>query len=91
MRRTQLVDEQLAPVIKALEEGKPLPAGSASGLRRTFIQNGVFCQKFKTSSCTLIAKTQLVILSDMKATVLQQLHDNTGHLGLSKTTESMKE
>ena len=26
IRRTQLVDEQLAPVIKTLEEGKPLPA-----------------------------------------------------------------
>ena len=37
------------------------------------------------------AKTQLVIQSDMKATVPQQLHDNAGHLGLRKTTETMKE
>ena len=76
MRRTQLADEQLALVIKALEKGKPLPAGSAPGLGRAFIQNGVLCRKFKTSSITSIAKTQLVIPSDMKATVLQQLHDN---------------
>ena len=27
----------------------------------------------------------------MKATVLQQLHNNAGHLGLRKTTESIKE
>ena len=86
-----LADEQLAPVIKALEEGKPLPAGSSPGLHRTFIQNRVLCRKFKTSSCTSIAKTQLVIPSDMKAAVLQQLHDNAGHLGLRKRTESMKE
>ena len=68
MRRIQLADKQLAPVIKALEEGKPLPAGSAPGLCRTFIKNGVLCQKFKSSSST--ARTQLVIPSDMTATVL---------------------
>ena len=27
----------------------------------------------------------------MKATVVQQLHDNAGHLALHETTESMKE
>ena len=27
----------------------------------------------------------------MKAIVLQQLHDNAGHLGLQKTTKSLKE
>ena len=45
MRRRQLADEQLAQVIKALEEGKPLPASSVPGLCRTFFQNGVLCQK----------------------------------------------
>ena len=34
---------------------------------------------------------QLVIPSNMKATILQQLHDNNSHLGLRKTTESVKE
>ena len=91
MRRTQLADEQLAPVIKALEEGKPLPAGSVPRLHRTFIQNGVLCRKFKSSSSFSMPKTQLVIPSHIKATVLQQLHQNAGHHGLHKTTESMKE
>ena len=90
LRRTQLVDKQLAPVIKALEEGKPLPASLAPGLRKTFILNGFLCRKFQSSSSSL-GKTQLVIPSDMKATVLHQLHDNTGHLGLRKTMENVKE
>ena len=83
MRRTQLANEQLAPVIKALEEGKPLPASSAPGLHKTFIQNGLLCREFQSSSSSTTAKTQQVIL--------KQLHDNAGHLGLWKKTESIKE
>ena len=77
MRMTQLV-----PVIKALEEEKPLPASSAPELCKTFIQNGLLCQKFQSFSP--MAKTQPVIPSNKKATVLQQLLDNAGHLGCGK-------
>ena len=45
MIRSQLADEQLAQLIKALEEGKPLLTGSVPGLCRSFIQNGVLCLK----------------------------------------------
>ena len=89
MRRTQLADEQLAPVIEALKEGKPLPVSSAPRLHRIFIQNWFFCQKFQSLFFLPTAKTQLVITSNMKATVLQQLHNNTGHLSLWKTTKSL--
>jgi transposase InsO family protein len=90
MSRAQLADENLAPVIKALKEEKPLPTNSAPGLRKAFIRNGLLYRKFQLSSSSS-AKTQLVIPSNMKATILQQLHDNNGHLGLRKTTESVKE
>ena len=38
MKSAQLADEQLTPVIKALEKGEPLPASSTPGLRKTFLQ-----------------------------------------------------
>ena len=88
--RAQLANEHLAPVIKALKEEKPLPTNSAPGLRKAFIRNGLLCRKFQPSSLST-AKTQLVIPNNMKAAILQQLHDNNGHLGLHKTTESVKE
>lgn len=75
-----LADEQLAPVINALKRGELLPANSAPGLCKTFIQDILFCRKFQPSSSS--AKTQLVVPSNVKATILQQLHDNTGHLGV---------
>ena len=50
MCRIQLADEQLAPVIKALEEGKTLPVSSSSGIRITFIQNGLLYRKFQFPS-----------------------------------------
>lgn len=34
---------------------------------------------------------QLVVPSNMKTTILQQLHNSTGHLGLCKTTGCVKE
>ena len=37
MKMVQLADEQLAPVIKALEKGEPLPASSTPGPRKIFL------------------------------------------------------
>ena len=34
---------------------------------------------------------QIILPTSLKTTVLQQLHDNSGHLGIHKTTESIKE
>ena len=90
MKSAQLADEKLAPVIKELEKGEPLPASSAPGLRKTFLQNGLLCRKFQ-STFSSAAKTQLEIPSNMKEIVLQQTHDNQRHLGIRKTTESVKE
>ena len=90
MREKQLADVQLSPVIKHLEQGEPLPASLAPGLRRTFIQDGVLCRSFQLTSSSNI-KAQLVIPSDLRNTVLQQLHNNAGHLGIRKTMDSVKE
>ena len=76
--------------VKALEKGEPLPVSSAPGLRKTFLQNGLLCRKFQ-STFSSAAKTQLVIPRNTKEIVLQQTHDNLGHLGIHKTTESVKE
>ena len=90
LRRAQLADGQLAPVMKALEELRPLPASSPPGLRKAIVQDGLLCRTFQPSSSST-AKMQLVIPTYMKATILKQLHDNTGHLGLRKTTDRVKE
>ena len=82
-------DLKLSPVIKALTNGEPLPPNTAPGLRKTFIHGGLLYHHFCQAS-TLPKKTQLIIPDNMKDTVLQQLHDQAGHLGISKTTEKVK-
>ena len=90
LKESQLADAQLRPVIKALQERKPLPSNSAPGLRQAFVQDGLLCRKFRESSSTS-ATTQLVIPRDVKDVVLWQLHDQAGHLGIHRTVELVKE
>jgi len=75
--------------LRALTNGELLPTNTAPGLHQAFIHEGLlyckFCQ-FSTSP----TKAQLVIADSMNNTVLQQLHDQAGHLGISKTTENAK-
>ena len=90
LKESQLADEQLRPVIKALQEGNPPSSNSAPGLRRAFVQDGLLCHKFRESSSTL-ATTQLVIPRDVKDVVLRQLLNQAGHLGIHRTVELVKE
>ena len=57
MQTKQLADQICGPVIKALEQGEPLPAGLAPGLRQGFLQNGLLCHTFQPSTAS--TKTQL--------------------------------
>ena len=74
VRRTGLADEQVAPVIRALEAGEPLPTGSALGLCRTFIRDGLLYREFGPSSAAAV-KAQLVVPSEMRTVFLRQLHN----------------
>ena len=89
LREAQGKDSKLSPVIRALTNGKPLPLSTPPGLRKAFIHDGLLCRQFRQSS-NLATKTQLVIPDSMKDIVLQQLHNQGGHLGISKTTENIK-
>ena len=77
MKSAQLADKQLALIISALAQEKPLLTNSPSGLFRAFLQNGLFCWNFQPSS----SFTEKVP-SSMRTTILQQFHNNTCHLGV---------
>ena len=90
LSKAQRADEVLIPIIKALEDGKPLTQGVPPGLRKAFIQKGLLCRHYQSSTASC-AHTQLAIPTSMISTILQQLHDNSGHLGIKKTTEGVKQ
>ena len=89
LHEAQGKDPKLSPVIRALTNGEQLPPNTAPGLHKTFIHEGLLYRPFSQSSM-LLTKAQLVIPDSMKDTVLQQLHNQAGHLGISKTTENVK-
>ena len=86
----QLKDDQLAPIVKALSDGTSFPSKVAPGLRQAFLRNGVLYRQFRQSSMSPMT-AQLVVPNSMKDVVLNQLHDQAGHLGVHKTTEKVKE
>ena len=92
LKKSQLADAQLRPIIKPFKEGKLPPSNSAPVLRRAFVQDGLLhvCHKFWESSSTS-AKTLLVTPRDIKDVVLRQLHDQAGYLGKHRTVELVKE
>ena len=90
LKENQLADAQIAPVVEALQEGKPPPSNSSPRLRRAFIQNGLLYHKFRESSLS-VATTQLVVPCTMKSMVLWQLHNESGQLGVRRTMERVKE
>ena len=79
----------MSPVIRALNNGDPPTPSTPPGLRKAFIHEGILCRQFHPSS-NLATETQLVIPDSMKDIMLQQLHNQGGHLGIFKTTENIK-
>ena len=77
-------------LLRPLSDGVPLPSNVAPGLRRAFLNNGVLYRQFRQSSKSP-STAQLVVPSSMKNTVLTQLHNMAGHLGIHKTSEKIKE
>ena len=85
-----LADPDLAPVITALASQSALPSDTAPGLKNVFLRDGLLCCKFQQSSSSG-NQIQVILPTSLKTTVLQQLHDNSGHFGIRKTTENVKQ
>ena len=90
IKTAQRTDKILLPVISALSSRSPLPTDVAPGLRRSILEDGVLCRRFRSSSSTE-GHLQVVIPDTLKSVVLQQLHNQSGHLGIYKTLEKIKE
>ena len=90
IKTDQHTDEILSPIISALSNRSPLPADVAPGLRRSILEDGVLCRRFHPSSSTE-GYLQVVIPDTLKSVVLEQLHNQSGHLGIHKTLEKVKE
>ena len=90
IKTAQRADKILSPVISALSSRSPLPVDVAPGLRRAILEEGILCRRFRPSSSTE-RHLQVVIPDTMKSIVLQQLHNQSGHLGFHKTLEKVKE
>ena len=83
IKTTQRADKILSPVISALSSRSPLPVDVAPALRHAILEEGILCRRFRPSSSTE-RHLQVVIPDTMKSIVLQQLHNQSGHLGFHK-------
>ena len=84
--QAQRDDDILAGVIGALEEDKPLANTHFNKQRRKlFLRDGILYRYFHGT------REQLVVPVQLRLLVLSQLHDHSGHGGVFKTTEKVKE
>ena len=86
---TQLADPQLQPIIAALLQNKELPT-TVVGLRHCFLQDGVLCQRYVCST-THISHIQVVVPAILRDSVLNHLHNSSGHFGVKRTTALVKD
>ena len=88
--KAQEEDPALGKVIKALKNGTAVPSSTVPGLKKTFLQDGRLCRKFR-ASCSDSVCTQLVVPKGHVKIILEKLHNESGHFGLQRTTEKVKE
>ena len=86
--KAQADDPQLGPVIEALKGAVALPSTIVPGLRKTFLQDCLLCRKFRASSQDSV-HTQLVVPCSHIKIILQQLHNDSGHLAVHRTTKNV--
>ena len=87
IRSAQRDDEDLKAIIDELAKGVT-PTSSHPGLKKSFLEDGILCRKILLNG---VEHTQIAIPLNLKETVLKQLHDHAGHLGVRKTTSKIKE
>ena len=75
---------------KDLKNVTIIPSGVAPGLKWTFLHDGLLCRQFRASSSDCV-HTQLVVPASFVEKILHQLHDESGHLGVQRTKEKVKE
>ena len=88
LAKAQMEDPQLTSLKLQLQSGTAL-RDCPTGLRKCFLLNGLICRTYKDST-TQLEHTQVVIPATLKNTVLQEVHNNLGHLGVKKTLERLK-
>ena len=86
---TQINDPQLQPVISALTKAKYLST-TIMGLHRCFLSIDGILYRWYTCSTTLISHIQFVFSSLLRDTVLNHLHDSSGHFGVKCTTDLVR-
>ena len=80
MTAAQQADRVLSSIITVLRSSGTFTPGIPSSLKCTFLDEGVLCRTFHTSSSSP-GHLLVVIPANLKHTVLQQLHNQSGHLG----------
>eukprot|EP00731_Ephydatia_muelleri_P035934 Em0180g1a len=82
LKREQAADEFTSKIVRAIENGMSPPDEKWSKL------DGVLCRHAKSVKNP---KTQTVIPKSLRALVFELLHSKSGHLGVHKTLEKVKE
>ena len=79
IREAQAKDIYMASVLEAVRQGKS-PPGLTHQHGKIFIHKGVLCR--------LRALYILMLIPiDLRSTILKQLHDSAGHMGVKRTME----
>ena len=84
--QSQADDEYLGQVIKAVQQ-RALPPDLTGQQHQLFLQDSldrVICCRFQATAGS-IPRTQVLVPSCLQHTVLNHLHDQSGHCGVSKT------
>ncbi|KAL5473290.1 hypothetical protein EMCRGX_G027757 [Ephydatia muelleri] len=92
-RNYSTTEREALAVVSALKEFYPYVYGFscvAPGLKWTFLHDGLLCRQFRASSSDCV-HTQLVVPASFVEKILHQLHDESGHLGVQRTKEKVKE
>ena len=85
LRQEQAKDAYTSEIIQKLQEGK-----HSAKLDDFLLEDGILVRQLKTSTCSNPYK-QVVVPIALRQTILEQLHNNAGHLGIHKTFEKVKE
>ena len=85
IREAQAKDVYMASVLEAVRQGKP-PPGLTHQHGKIFIHKGVLCRSYR-ESVDSEPRIQMLILIDLRSTILEQLHDSAGHMGVRRTME----
>ena len=80
--KAQQDDSQLADLKYHIEQGT-LPQHCPRCFRKCFIKNGLLCREYKDST-TQMTYIQAVVPPSLRSVVLQEVHNNLGHLELRK-------